>query len=110
MPPWYENELQMQSMHSTQDMLETAPIIVSDSTLLRWSVSCKLMTLGMEKTFVIGGYGTNLLSLPENMKKDILAGAPYAALAPRSASAAAPPFQALPVSRRQSHLPRPDRS
>ena len=33
-PPLYEYQLQMQSMHSTQNMLETAPVIVSDSTLL----------------------------------------------------------------------------
>ena len=74
-PPWYEYQLQMQSMQSTKDMLETAPVIVSDSTLLHWSVFCKLVTLGMDKGYIIGGYGKILLQLPENMIDDILAGA-----------------------------------
>ena len=47
-PPGYEYQLQMQSMQSTLDMLETAPAIVSDSTLLHWSESCKFVTLGMD--------------------------------------------------------------
>ena len=74
-PPGYDYQLQMLSMQSTQDMLETAPVIVSDSTLLHWSVSCKLLTLGMDKGYIIGGYGKILLQLPEDMKAGILAGA-----------------------------------
>ena len=74
-PPGYEYQLQMQLMQSTQDMPETAPVIVSDSTLLHWSVSCKLVTLGMDKGYIIGGYGKILPQLPENMKDGIIAGA-----------------------------------
>ena len=75
-PPEYEYQLQMQSMQSTQDMLETAPVIVSDSTLLHWSDrSGKLVKLGKAKGYIICGYGKILLSLPKNMKDDILGGA-----------------------------------
>ena len=71
-PPGYEYQLQMQSMQSTQDMLECAPVIVSDSTLLHWSAPCKFVTLGRDKGYIVGGYGKTLLQLPENMKKVIL--------------------------------------
>ena len=74
-PPGYEYQLQMHSIECTQDMLETAPVLVSDSTLPHWSVSCMLLTLGMDKGYIIGGYGEILLQLPENMKDGILAGA-----------------------------------
>ena len=75
-PRGYEYQLQVQLVQSTRDMLETAPIIVSDSTLLHWSVPCgKLVTLGIDKGYIIGGYGTILQTLPENMKDGILAGA-----------------------------------
>ena len=64
-PPGYEYQLQMQPM-STQDMLETetAPLIVSDSTLLHWSVSCKLITLGMDKCYIIGDMARSCFSCP----------------------------------------------
>ena len=71
-PPGWNDQLQMQSMES-KDMLETAPVIVSDSTLLHWSVSCKLVALGMAKGYITGEYGQILLGLPETMKFDILA-------------------------------------
>ena len=74
LPPGYAYQLQMQSMHYL-DMLDTAPAIVSDSTLLRWSESCKFVTLGMDKGYSIGGYGNICLQLPDNMKYGILVGA-----------------------------------
>ena len=50
-------------------------LTISDSTLLHWSVPCKLLTLGIHKGYVIGGYGKTLLQLPDNMTDGILAGA-----------------------------------
>ena len=37
--------------------------------------SCKLLKLGMDKGYIMGGYGKILLQLPEIMKDGILAGA-----------------------------------